>query len=246
MLSHASAALVAAFALSLSAPAFAANEVQITHAKALAGNVTPGDAAGYPVTLSLPGSYVLTGNLQPPANKAGIQVASDDVAIDLDGSRLNGALGATTGIYGAAFKRVTIRNGTITGFAAHGIFATGENWIVEDVRVVDNGSRGISLGSYAAVRGTTVTQNGSTGILCQTSCLVEESNVSANGLFGIQMGLGAVLGSVFISNVQVGISGSGISGYANNTLVGNNGGGANPQVDDAAQMHPNLCDPACP
>lgn len=33
---------------------------------ALAGDVTPGDTPGYPVTLSLPGKYKLGGNIEQP------------------------------------------------------------------------------------------------------------------------------------------------------------------------------------
>ncbi|NWG73776.1 MAG: hypothetical protein HXY24_04090 [Rubrivivax sp.] len=38
-------------------------EILITQAKALAGNVTPGDAPGFPVTISQPGKYKLAGHL---------------------------------------------------------------------------------------------------------------------------------------------------------------------------------------
>ena len=38
--------------------------VLIDQNRALAGNVTPGDAPGFPVTLSQPGSYRLSGNLR--------------------------------------------------------------------------------------------------------------------------------------------------------------------------------------
>jgi hypothetical protein len=167
MLNRAYAALIVAAAFALSAPAFAAGEILITQAKANAGNVTPGDAAGFPVTISLPGSYILASNLQPPAGKGGITIASNDVTIDMNGFRLNGNAGATIGIYGGAFESATIRNGTITGFDAHGIYTTGKNWTVEDMRVVENGAYGIHvLGSYSSVRGSTVTENGNHGILC--------------------------------------------------------------------------------
>ena len=44
-------------ALASAMPAAADDTVVITHAKALAGNVTQGDAPGYPVTLSKAGRY---------------------------------------------------------------------------------------------------------------------------------------------------------------------------------------------
>src|SRR5260221_3357918 len=41
--------------------------ILIDQSKALAGNVTPGDAAGFPVTISRRGSYRLSGALVAPA-----------------------------------------------------------------------------------------------------------------------------------------------------------------------------------
>src|SRR5262245_6979065 len=51
---HAFAGLVAAIA-----GAHAEGEILITQAKANAGGITPADTAGFPVTLSAPGSYRL-------------------------------------------------------------------------------------------------------------------------------------------------------------------------------------------
>ena len=70
------AALLAALALLPATPAFAAGEILITHGKILAGNLTPGDTAGYPGTISTPGAYELVGNLLVPANKIGLQITS--------------------------------------------------------------------------------------------------------------------------------------------------------------------------
>jgi hypothetical protein len=121
-------ALGASLAILSAVPATAANgQIVITQAKANAGNVTPGDAPGFPVTLTQPGSYILAGNLQPPAGKIGILVASNDVTIDMNGFRLRGVGGPGTGIYAADFNNVTVRNGTVTGFAADGIHGTGKN-----------------------------------------------------------------------------------------------------------------------
>jgi hypothetical protein len=76
------AALLAALPLLAFSPAFAAGEILITHAKALAGKVTPGDTAGYPVTISIPSTFELASNLFVAANKIGIQVTSPEVTID--------------------------------------------------------------------------------------------------------------------------------------------------------------------
>jgi hypothetical protein len=240
--------LFASLATLSTAPAIADDgQIVITQAKALAGNVTPGDTPGFPVTLSQPGSYILAGNLQPPAGKTtGINIASNDVTIDLDGFTLNGAAVASIGISGGAFDSATIRNGTITGFATHGIFGQGDNWIVKKMVVVKNGGHGIVVyGFDSSVRGSTVTQNGDAGILCRDRCLIADSTVSANGGRGIELNTGTVLGNVIIGNTDVGMFSDGFSGFGNNTLAQNNGGVAN-QVAGGTALHPNACDPACP
>jgi hypothetical protein len=239
-------ALSVSLAILSAAPALAQGEILITQAKANAGNVTPGDAAGFPVTLSLPGSYEFAGNLQPPANKAGIRIASNDVTIDLNGFRLRGAGVATTGIYGDDFKSVTIRNGTISGFDNHGIYGSGRSWIVEDMRVVQNGAHGIFVNGFSTlVRGSTVTQNAGVGISCTSSCHIEDSTSSGNGGVGIDIDDGTVLGNVIIDNAGLGIDGGIYVGYGNNTLASNNSGGD--QVNAApSALHPNFCLPTCP
>lgn len=62
-------ALAAAILLAPAGQALAAEGViQINQARALAGGVTPGDEPGFPVTISQPGSYRLTGNLTTAAS----------------------------------------------------------------------------------------------------------------------------------------------------------------------------------
>ena len=120
--------------VALTAPAFAdgVDGVLITQANAVAGSVTPGDAPGFPVTLTQPGLYKFADNLTVPSGRTGILVNSDDVTIDLNGYRLRAAFFAdnTIGIRSDHFN-VTIRNGTIADFDT-GIAARGINGIVED------------------------------------------------------------------------------------------------------------------
>src|SRR6266567_2659981 len=86
--------LCAAFALAAFTPyaAYAVDGVVlINQSSALAGNVTPGDAPGFPVTISVAGSYRLSGNLTvPDANTTAIEITADDVTIDLNGFSIIG------------------------------------------------------------------------------------------------------------------------------------------------------------
>src|SRR2546428_10232429 len=75
--------------------------VLIDQNRALAGGVTPGDAPGFPVTLSVAGSYRLSGNLTvPDANTSAIQVTADNVTIDLNGFTILGPVVCSAGAGG--------------------------------------------------------------------------------------------------------------------------------------------------
>src|SRR5271166_6095480 len=78
--------------LALSNPARAVDGVSlIDQAHALAGSVTPGDTPGFPVTISLPGTYKLASNLVVPnENTSAIVITSDSVTIDLNGFSILG------------------------------------------------------------------------------------------------------------------------------------------------------------
>ncbi len=77
-------------------------ETLITQAKALAGNVTPGDAPGFPVTLSLPGKYKLAGNLTiNDVNTTGVEITSPRVTLDLNGFAIQGPVTTNGDFVGA-------------------------------------------------------------------------------------------------------------------------------------------------
>ena len=82
-------AALAAAALSLSAGLMNSPQT-IDHAQALRGGVTPLDAPGYPVTISRPGHYRLSGDLVVPAHADGILITAPDVTLDLNGHTVRG------------------------------------------------------------------------------------------------------------------------------------------------------------
>ena len=246
--SFASGAILAA------APAAAADgEVLITQAKALAGGVTPGDAPGFPVSISRPGSYKFASNLEVPANKHGIIVNATEVSIDLNGFRLNGAAVALMGIVG--FQRsLTIRNGTIRGFKNDGVHVTGALMIVEDMRIEENGQRGVAevgnASGFARIIRSTVFGNGSEGIVCAVSCHAEGNIISRNGFTigasGIRFAStsGTALGNTITSNDYYGIYADSKIGFGNNTIFDNNAPAQ--VVGGLIPLFPNACSPvAC-
>jgi hypothetical protein len=240
--SYAAAAFIAAFASLPAVPANAAGEILITHAKALAGNVTPGDTAGYPVTISVPGKFQLASNLFVAANKIGIQVTSKNVAIDLNGFTLEGSDVAWYGIVGSV-NAVTIANGTITQFKFDGIHGMGDYWIVDNLRSIENGRDGIRLGRYALITSSVVVHNTDDGIFVSVGSVIQGNTVSENGRNGVLIvGDSTVVGNVISFNGNYGLDGGGTTGYSGNTLTLN---GMNPEATGVVPQHPNFCD-FCP
>ena len=242
---HVAAALVAALTLWPAAPAFAVDgEILITHAKALAGNVTPGDTAGYPVTVSIPGRFKLASNLFVAANKIGIQVTGANATIDLNGFTMQGSNAAWHGITGGV-DGVTIRNGTITRFQFDGINGAGQYWVVADMQVLENGRYGIALTAQEGlgrVLNSTVSGNTYIGITC-VACLVQGNVVGNNGSIGITTAGASILGNLIYDNGGVGASLNG-GGYGQNTVIYNDNNSTN-QVNGGDPIDPNYCYQAC-
>ncbi|MDH4044371.1 MAG: hypothetical protein OEW06_07925, partial [Gemmatimonadota bacterium] len=107
----------------LAGPARAQGVIGINQAAALAGGVTPGDAPGFPVTISQSGSYVLTGNLTvPDANTDGIQIVDTPSAhVDLGGFEIAGPVSCAYTLPGGFMGPVTC---TPTGGTGRGVFST--------------------------------------------------------------------------------------------------------------------------
>jgi hypothetical protein len=241
-------AIVTACAALLAAEAKAVDgEILIDQARVNAGAITPGDAPGFPATLSRAGRYKLNGTLSVPAERNGIEVTQDNVTIDLNGFTIvsNPSGEAFYGVFAANVFGLRIINGTIAGFENAAIANVGgARLVVENMRLV-NGS-GVFGGTESRILNSTIA-NGTTGIVCP-GCLIEQNVITGNTSFGISIpdGGGQVLGNVIVGNGNYGISTFAVStGYGNNILFGNAGGGAQ-VAGPAIQLHPNVCEPACP
>jgi len=162
-----------------------AGVIEINAARAAAGGVTPADEAGFPVTLSLPGSYRLTGTLPVGnANLSAIEITSNDVTLDLNGFLLLGPVfcegsgsgvsctssGSGAGILALSREGIVIQNGTITGFGSGGIVLTPvESCRLASLNVVRNGSHGMLLGGSCEIEGVIVDENRGAGIFVSTN-----------------------------------------------------------------------------
>ena len=86
---------VPALFIAVGSPALASDGViEINQAKALAGGVTAGDTATFPVTISEPGSYILTSDLMTSGPMIDITVGN--VTLDLNGFTLSNSGNSTT------------------------------------------------------------------------------------------------------------------------------------------------------
>lgn len=228
-------ALAAASPLACLAAKSTDGTVAIDQTGANNGGVTPGDAPGFPITISQPGSYRLVGNLKVllPGVTA-IQVEASNVTIDLNGFVISGLV-ACSGLAGqkvcapkSEFSRgvdaysksptnVVVRNGHVRGFQ-YGVILT-ERGLVNNLTASDNSSYGISVNRYSIVSENLVTNN-RTGIETRGANVIRNT-VSDNGGAGIEArGGDLILDNVISGNGQYGLLAGGAA-YGRNMFFGN-------------------------
>ncbi|MGH8203691.1 MAG: right-handed parallel beta-helix repeat-containing protein, partial [Steroidobacteraceae bacterium] len=220
--------VLSAFLLGSAGPVSATDgQIVINQSKAQAGNVTPGDAAGFPVTISRSGSYVLSGNLTVPRDKSGIQIAADDVTLDLNGFRIKGSGSGGNGIGPAPGPDlippfpdgVTIRNGTIANFGIAINLHMSVRTVVHQVRAFDN-DFGISLGPVSVVSGSVASGNRfGFGIEVGGGTLVSGNSATHNAGSGLHVDCPSnIVGNTAHSNAEMDIreSGAGCTRTDNN------------------------------
>ena len=197
---------------------------------AMAGNVTPGDEPGFPVTISKPGSYRLAGNLTvPDADTSAIVITAESVTLDLNGFSIAGPLLCTGGpavtclaagkgigiqaahVLLASPRGVRVFNGSVRGMGMMGILLSGDGSSVEHVTVAQNGGGGMSVSGI--VNESAATLNASFGII---GLNVRASSAVLNGGDGIIVSSGGVAaGNVSSSNGGLGMA------VLNGTATGN-------------------------
>ncbi len=223
--------------------AFADGQVEINQASVDAGG-------GFPVFINSPGSYVLTGSLKvPDENTTAIQIAADDVTLDLNGFSITGVTtcsrndvgggdfdticadtGSGDGI-AVTGARVVIRNGTIRGMGNYGVHDTfgGPAVRVEGVTVTENGNSGIRLFAEGIVRNCRALRNGVDGISAPNSSIIADNLSVQNGSAGIlATGVGEVIrGNTVVENDTDGIAVSADAVITQNVISNNERYGLN-------------------
>ncbi len=143
-------------------------------------------------TIVEPGSYYLTGNVNPGPGQSAISILADRVTLDLNGFSLDGN-GADTHavVIEAGVRGTVIRNGFVRGF--NGIAINGEEsdeTTVESLTIFDSNQEAIFLSDRGVVRNCTVV-DAPTGIFVQSQGIVTGCVVSATR--GIVAGANALV-----------------------------------------------------
>jgi hypothetical protein len=159
-----------------------------------------GDTPGFPVTIEVPGSYVLTSNLiVSDPNKHGISIATAPVTIDLNGFEIQGpvncnGLGSTltcdagtgSGIR-SSFVRSSVMNGSVIKFGSDGVQLGGRSQ-VRDLVVERNGGKGIDVGGDSLVSRSRAYRNATGGVGAGANSMVKNVTATSNGSHGIEVG----------------------------------------------------------
>lgn len=157
-------------------------QVAINPSSIATGSITPGDTAGFPATISAPGSYKLTANITPGSfTTNAIDVTGNDVTLDLNGFSVsslqtcarmtpgNSCIGSSVTaqvLIKITGSRVVVKNGSVYGSKGDGIQITGDNVTLDSLSISQSAYRGIYLaanGNSPAILNSTITLNGGGG-----------------------------------------------------------------------------------
>lgn len=237
--------ILAAVALMLT-PAIADDGTYEISPLCVATGCFDGDGPGFPVTISRPGRYVLTGNLDvrnepTPENATGISVSgSNHVSIDLNGFEIRGPVscagqplscsptgGAGDGVAGSNSVNVTVQNGSITGMGRYGVLcaSNGSRCRVDGLTLSQNGADGLTGGpNWVTVTNTKALSNGGTGLNMSLGA-VRDTEVRGNGGIGVLVNQATLESVTAVSNGSDGIASSGV--VENSSALQNGGNGIN-------------------
>lgn len=218
----------------------AEGSIPISQERVTAGGINGSlvsDPAGFPVVITAPGNYVLTGNLSvPDVATTAISVTVSDVSIDLNGFAIRGVVtcfdspptcdpgGVGDGIScTAGAHRLRVTNGVIRGLGNRGIDCgtSVDSAHVEGVAFSWNRSGGLLLGDHATVTDCVALQHEGTALEVGTDSLVSHSVAIDNLGGGIRAGARSnVFGNAIADNTADGIQADVYSRISGNASQG--------------------------
>jgi hypothetical protein len=151
--------------------------------------------AGFPISISTPGSYKLGENITGCSGVDGIVINVSGVTLDLAGFNVAGVPGSLSGIHAncaSACQDIHVVNGVVHDWGANGVSfdATVKSSAIEHVTVAQTGQRGMSLlGNQNAARDCAVRDSplGVSNIFVSDTGVVERCVLSGTGV-GIFLG----------------------------------------------------------
>lgn len=213
-------ALIVLLAIGTASTAFAGDgRLEINQACAVNTGCFPGDTAGFPVEITVSGSYLVTSDLSVTAtNTIGVEITAGSVTLDLGGFTLAGPVtcsglpvtcdaGTGHGIFaGSGVDRSTVMRGGVRGFGGGGIDLD-ESAHVSDVTTSLNGFNGLDVGSGGTVVGVVSDSNDGAGIRAGAGrSVIRASTARSNNGIGIDTNDGSVIvGNVVDRNAFDGI-----------------------------------------
>lgn len=221
--------------------------IEINQARVDAGNITAGDSAGFPATISKGGSYRLTSDLIPTDNTKDAIVISapvgQPVTLDLNGFSVRAQyetqntcssacpptcdshdnLQFGRGIVATTDQgRVAVKNGQVVGMFARGVDLSKSHAHIETVFVENCGGIGVSAGTQSLVVKTVSVSNASSGFDVSAGSQVLDNIARCNKGNGISFGPhGVMIGNSLSQNGGRGFSLGDDVGYLSNVVVFN-------------------------
>lgn len=122
---------------------------------------TPGnDSAEF--IISAPGSYYLTENVDAANEKIGIEIATNNVTLDLNGFSVSAG---SSGVYIPCGTNCAVQNGNISDCSGAGVYCSANNVIFDRLNISTTGYGIQCLGDSGVIRDCSFYHNANTGII---------------------------------------------------------------------------------
>ncbi len=166
---------------------------QIEPRTAINATNTPGSATAV-FRITQPGSYYLTGDLVGVSGKHGIEIASNNVSLDLMGFEIAGVPGSLDGVTsnGNLVRTVTVANGGIRDWGQHGVSLAGFFHRASGLLVSGCAQSGITLAFNATFEGCRASGCGAQGFKATDNAVFRSCAAQTNAQAGIEAGSGVV------------------------------------------------------
>jgi parallel beta-helix repeat protein len=174
---------------------------------------TPGDADSV-YRITQPGSYYLTGNVSVTFGKRGIEIAGDDITIDLQGFAVRGIQQGTLEGIAAVItttprRNVSVGNGVVTTVGGTGVdLYAAESAIIHDMRIDNTGGDGVVAGFAGVIERVTVAECAGDGFNASSGTVLRDCHARRNGIHGF-VGLMTASGCSATENGAAGFNGAG-------------------------------------